>query len=369
MNALEIQRLNDLTERYEALKKPIRISKYNTPTNRNEEKLKLIEAFGKRTEYNPQFTYQPAPEEWEKPLVDFVRQLDPHLSEWNHYLYQDARRSILELEATAAHAPHQITADTIYTYGLPSQALIEEAHRVLAIPIAEMTNPTANAELAAERVTTALAEAGLQEWKVEISETMNARMMVRAVEKKVFIRSDAHFSEDSIRRLLVHEIGTHVFRRINGEQQPLQLLRLGLLGYLDTEEGLATYHEKLFGTQDVATLHTYALRVLAAHLSLSHSFFEVFLQLAEYSKDLDSLFDIVTRAKRGFEDTAAVGGHLKDQVYLRGFINISGHLDSHPEDHNILMCGKVSLDMVNQLRELERSNLLAPVQYMPSILL
>lgn len=214
-----------------------------------------------------------------------------------------------------------------------------------------------------------LNKAGLDEWRVEIISDMNARMMVQSSEKRVYVREGTKFSSDDIKRLLVHEIGTHVFRYINGENQKLKFLRMGLLGYLFTEEGLATYHEKKYNVQDVATLRRYALRVLAAAKVLSESFFDVFFDLVEFTSDFDDLFDIVKRAKRGMCDTRNFGGHLKDQVYLKGFLEVTDYIKRNELDYQYLMVGKVSLEMVPQLKKLENNGVVEMPTFLPNNLI
>lgn len=362
----DINRLNNLCEHYEELLRPIQVSDYNSPSNRVEEKAKLFEAFPKGIEYNPQFEYRQPPQNWEQPLVSFLKELDPFKNMWERYLYQDIRRAILEIESVVSHNPSKITAETIHAHGMPMPELVEEAYRILNSTSQESEERNISAIEAAIELRIAIEAAGLTDWNIELKESMNAKMMVRSVEKKVFVRADATFSDKSVKRLLVHEIGTHVFRYINGERQPLKMLKLGLIGYLDTEEGLATYHEKKFDVQDITALRTYALRVIAANLSLAHGFYDIFSSLSQYNSDMDQIFDIVTRAKRGFKDTKQIGGHLKDQVYLKGFIDVSHHLSHYPKDYTLIMCGKVSLAMLPELRELEKNHLLVQPQFKPS---
>jgi len=208
---------------------------------------------------------------------------------------------------------------------------------------------------------------GLHDWEIIIDDVMNASMMVRSVEQKVKIRRDKSFSLHAIKRLLVHEIGTHVFRYANGALQKIHLLRLGLSGYMMTEEGLATYHEEKYGLRDLDTARRYALRVIAAHLSLTHSFYEVFSEIVQHT-EFDDAFDIVTRSKRGFTDTSAYGSHIKDKVYFEGFRRVSAHLEDNPTDYALLMSGKISLDMLPLMRSAAEANLLINPTYLPELI-
>jgi len=184
----------------------------------------------------------------------------------------------------------------------------------------------------------------------------------------VKIHNDQFFTDAEVKRLLVHEIGTHVFRAVNGELEPLRLLRFGFDNYLLTEEGLATYHETRFGVQNNEDQRRYALRVLAAHLSLLNSFYEVFCAVVEHTTTEEAL-EIVTRAKRGFTDTRVHGAHVKDKVYFEGYQKVSAHLRCHAEDYPLLMCGKVSLEMIPSLEQLRKDGLLVEAKYLPEMLM
>ncbi|MDT9278030.1 MAG: DUF1704 domain-containing protein, partial [Limnospira sp. PMC 737.11] len=153
-----------------------------------------------------------------------------------------------------------------------------------------------------------------------------------------------------------------------GQLQPLRLLRFGLTNYMLTEEGMATYHEYRYGVRNPDDTRRYALRVLAAHLSLTNDFHTVFCEVAQHTT-IEEAFDIVTRAKRGFEDTSAHGVHVKDKVYFEGFRLVSAHLTAHPEDYSLLMCGKVSIDMLPLMHALQADNLLYEPQYLPEMLI
>lgn len=366
---MDIKRLNELADEYENLLRETKIEKYNTPINIKEEKAFFHGYFVDKKPYNPQFEYNAPPNSWELLFLNFQKKLNPN-SFWERLLYNDVTLMILEMQATKEHSPEKITAHTLWAHGLPSKSLITTAKKILAEPL-----PSSNENLeisamdAGVSLENALKSSGLNDWEVNITSEMNAKMMVKSAEKRVYVREGTMFSNESIKRLLVHEIGTHVFRYINGESQDLKFLRLGLMGYLPTEEGLATYHEKKYGVQDVKTLRRYALRVLAAYKSLSMSYYELFTYLSKYANDFDDLFDIIKRAKRGFIDTGAYGGHVKDQVYLSGFLKVSELLDAKPDCYSLLMSGKVSLDMLDFLDEQLKEGVLKTDYLTPSSLI
>lgn len=363
-----LKRLNELGDRLEELQKPLRVERYMAPVNRDEEKQKLLTAHAHSEPYNPQFTFRATPEGWDKPLREFSHDLDSKASVWEQWLYRDAEKTLQSLRAAETHDPASITEISLDSYGRPSPNLIEAAHEVLATKFENPQERTTPTQEVAEYMREALAKARLTEWTVIVDEAMNARMSVRGVEKQVKIREGEFFTPRAIKRLLVHEIGTHVFRSVNGNAQPLRVLRLGLEGYLATEEGLATYHENRYGVQDSNDQRRYALRVLAAHMSLSGSFYDAFAYIAQHTT-IDEAFEIVVRAKRGFQDTSVRGSHVKDIVYLQGLLMVSAHLQENPSDYPFLMSGKVSLEMLPILKELQNGGQLDKPRYLPEMLM
>ena len=364
-----INRLNQLASEYEDLLRVRKADRYNSPVNVNEEKQHFLELFSKGNVYNPQFKYRDTPENWLDPFIAFRNRLIPN-NFWEKLLYDDANQILDEMESIGEHSPEKITSETIWSHGIPSQMLINSAEEILEQPTTDpIEEKTISAKDAAQTLQSALEKTKLTEWQVEVSSEMNAKMMVNSSEKRVYVREGTMFAPENIKRLLVHEIGTHVFRYINGEKQNFKFLRMGFLGYLPTEEGLATYHEKKFNVQDKPTLRRYALRVLAASNVLSSSFYETFSCLAKYTNDFDDLFDIVKRAKRGFCDTKQRGGHLKDQVYLKGFMQVSDHLANNSNDYMYLMAGKVSLGMLPHLKNMAGNKSLIMPEFLPQYLI
>ena len=368
MNEEQLTRLNELSDRLEAIEKPLRTMQYNTPLNRDDEQRKLLIRHAKGESYNPQFVYSAVPSGWNRQLQDFLPELRSGEDFWEERLYEHIRTLLDSLHAVETHDPGFITSITANQYGTPSPELIAAAQKTLESQTEKPEQCEIPAEVVAEVMKKALLQAGLSEWTVVIEKSMSAGMSVRGVEKQVKVREGDLFSENAVKRLLVHEVGTHVFRSANGSVQPLRLLRMGLEGYLPTEEGLATYHEYSYGLQTGEDQRRYALRVIAAHLSLSNTFYDVFTQIEQHTTT-DEAFKIVLRSKRGFTDTSILGAHLKDIVYLQGFLLVSSHLKEHPEDYSILMCGKVSLEMLPELNQLRAEGLLNGPKYLPNMLI
>jgi uncharacterized protein (TIGR02421 family) len=369
MNHSEVVRLNQLGDQLELLYKPLRLDPYNAPVNRDEEKAALFAAHAQGRPYNPQFTYNSTPDRWERPLAEFLRvELKHGNTAWDALLISDAEHTLKAVQATTTHDPNSITQHTLELHGDISLELIVAARNVLATTDIAREEKSVSAESAAAVLQEGLIKAGLTDWKVLVDPAMVAKMNVRSVEKEVRVRQGEFFASEDIQRLLVHEIGTHVFRAVNGEAQPLRLLRMGFAGYMTTEEGMATFHEEHYGLKSNKDRRTYALRVLAAHLSLTQGFFEVFTYISEFTSR-DEAFAIVQRAKRGFTDTSVPGSHVKDKVYLEGFLEISDYLEKHPEHYRYLMSGKVSTSMIHLLEKLDVDGVLTPPRCLPEMLI
>ncbi len=367
VNEKELERLNRLSQQLEEIYKQLRVEEYNAPLNRNEEKEQLYKNYAVEKAYNPQFTYRPVPVGMNKHLQKFIREIEPERNPWEELLFKDAKQMLDTLETIVTHDPAQITAFSIAADGLPSQKLVQDAYIELSTIKVSPEDETIAAEEASQIMRDALDTIQLFDWEIIIDDVMSASMMVRSVEKKIKIRKGKKFSSHAIKRLLVHEIGTHVFRYTNGAAQKIHLLRLGLSGYMMTEEGMATYHEEKYNLRDLVAARRYALRVIAAQLSLTHSYFDVFTLIAKHTT-LDDAFDIASRAKRGFKDTSEYGSHIKDKVYFEGFKKISLHLQANPSDYVYLMGGKVSLDMLPLLQEINSTNLFVPPHYTPELI-
>ena len=194
---------------------------------------------------------------------------------------------------------------------------------------------------------------------------MNARVSVNRLDRQVRVRRGAQFCQSDLQRLLVHEIGVHVVRFENGRLQPIRLFSSTFPRYMAAEEGLAVYSELKSGLLQDSTFRVYAGRVLAAYLSMSLPFYQVFSQLAELFDPGES-FEICARAKRGMIDTSLFGAHTKDIVYLAGFTEVSEHLQRNPNHYNLLFSGKFGLQHLDLVLEMQQSGELAAVKYLPT---
>ena len=144
-----------------------------------------------------------------------------------------------------------------------------------------------------------------------------------------FVERENYYRDNRLKSLLDHEIGTHWTRTFNmnritgkrkkGSKRRTPFPRLGWL--LSTEEGLASlntymhYEDKrLFGA---------SLLYLTCYLSSKMSFHDLWIELTKYvGNNVDRLWYVCMRAKRGVEHTAEARGFYKDQSTLSGALRL-----------------------------------------------
>jgi len=118
---------------------------------------------------------------------------------------------------------------------------------------------------------------------------------------RLLIPEAAAFRAERVEPLLHHEVGTHVVTYLNGARQPLTLLRIGLPGYDETQEGLAVLAEYLTGGLDPRRLRVLAARVVAIGKMLDGAgFLEIFEALrAEHRIPARTAWSIAIRVVVG----------------------------------------------------------------------
>ena len=162
--------------------------------------------------------------------------------------------------------------------------------------------------------------------------------------------------------LIQHEVGTHVLTYVNGMNQPFQQLYCGFAGSDELQEGLAVFAEYLVGGLSAPRFRLLAGRVVAAHLLIQGSSFEnTFRQLhGIYGFTQRTAYIITARIYRS-------GGLTKDSIYLRGFVNLLKYIRNGGMLEPLLI-GKISLEDVSLINELQARKILHPALLSPRYL-
>lgn len=159
---------------------------------------------------------------------------------------------------------------------------------------------------------------------------------------------------NKLKSLIVHEIGTHILRRVNGEQGPLMLLGLGLAGYEKGEEGVTTmreqtiknnfYYNELFwpyfalglglGLDGKKRDFPAVYSIMEKMISLRDHFFGSFVPAQE------TAWNIGVRLFRGTDCRTPGQCFIKDKVYLEGNLKVWESLAKNPGELERLNLGK-----------------------------
>ncbi|WP_433532997.1 tyrosine/phenylalanine carboxypeptidase domain-containing protein [Micromonospora sp. CA-263727] len=338
-------------------------SRHLTPTNlaaAREDFVANYAAAGRRV--NPRFEYDDAPAA--QPALDRASAAISTGQPLHDVLAGELDTARRAYAALVSRSAAEMTDYSLATFGHPDRTVLEAARRYLDEVDAPPTDslPAYSAQEAADVLAAVLRGAGLPDWTVETPEHMVARMSVLGPKRRVRVRPGATFTLPELRRLVVHEIGTHVFRTANASRQTIRLLGHGLAGYLHTEEGLAVWHEERAGLTAVDVTRRYALRYVACDAALRGDFHSVVDELIGHTT-MEEAFQIAVRVKRGLVDTSAPGGFLKDMAYFGGVRDVAAHLAQHPDDYPLLMATKWPITRAPLLRDLARQGLLAPARY------
>jgi hypothetical protein len=326
------------------------------PINLAEQRLLFFAARNKGQSYSPKFKYR------EPRGQEFIGSLEKILKRAESYAAEPAFlplvRELITWVCKFEHRDSTFGPWLFSLHGKPSEDIVEYADQVLALEHDEIeTEEGMDSAGAIDYFQTVLDEYHLTHWKVKL-DTMPAKAAVNTQQTTICINDSARFSSLELKRLGVHEIGTHVLRYENGRHQSSEVFRYGFPDYLECEEGLAIKSEERTGLLNNADLRKYGLRVIASELCECNSFSEVFDRVAEHAPS-ELAFAITTRVKRGLEDTSSEYGYTKDQVYLSGYRRIR---DLSVLDIQKLFVGKIGFSELSTLdfTTIDRSNVTIP---------
>ena len=162
-------------------------------------------------------------------------------------LYSGAPNAVAAAQALLADLPSLTTAESPKSgveSGLLATVRAWVTHEYAALLPPPREGQLETAELS-DLFRQALVSVGAGDWQIVI-DTVTSRqsISVQSMHQRVRIPISRQVSGAELGRLLVHEVGTHVVRRIRGNLAPLRLLARGLDHYERGEEGIATVYEQ-----------------------------------------------------------------------------------------------------------------------------
>ena len=300
----------------------------------------------KKSKKNPIFEYE-EPDEYLAVMRSVRREISFGDSQIEKLLERKRKDLIRKIRFLNSIGTESFTKRSCQIYRPPNKRLIELAYSILKLPKSKKQKKIYRKEARA-MIRFAFKMLGFR-WRIRNSDIITSAR-VNPLKQTLELRKKERFSEKYVRRLIVHELGTHAVRAENARQQPLLIFLHGLPGYLETEEGLAAYAEHLTGVLDNSTLRNYAGRVIAIHYALEHDFRSTYNHLRKYFSD-KMAWKLTLRAKRGLSDTSQPGAYTKDVIYLRGFLNVKRYIEKGG-DLEELYIGKIGLKDIPLIRSI-----------------
>lgn len=171
-------------------------------------------------------------------------------------------------------------------------------------------------------------------WEIVLNDEMMPRMNVNT-NKTMRIKSTAHFSEDDLDGLKMHEIEGHIGRRYYGMKTGLNLFLYGLFGRNTLDEGLAVYNSLHRVNNPKKNIHfNTALKTCVVYQLNKMDFCELFDYVRSLTDTMPDrkIFGVLIRAKREILDMRLPGGWHDDMSYFVGYQIIKDMTDKERDD-------------------------------------
>lgn len=322
------------------------------PVNIEQEKELVL----KDPDYDPYFIYPEVEFDFDK-VQQSLHSIDEDDSPMGGLINEKRNLFIDKCEMLSARGSKKFTVFAKKVYGLPTKDVLDRAVSLFSLE-SEKEPKTISSRQAAGMLQAEINHYG---FLYDVSERlMSSSAMVLVARRKIFVRKGFTFSDNFVKRLIIHEIGTHVLRAENGREQPFMIFFHGFPKYLKTEEGLAVVNEERFGLLNNENLKNYAARAIAVQMAMTKSFSHIYKYLLGFFPP-NTAFKLALRAKRGIADTSRPGGCPKDYVYIDGYLKVKEYLKNGGSIKK-LYYGKVDIEHLHLLEDIPGIN---PPKYIP----
>lgn len=323
-----------------------------TPINIKEEKEKFLSS----DSYEPNFIYKKIKNSNSDILkrlnsLKEISDVDPRISDFYLELIQSKRESNDLMNAVGNN--DLVTDISIKKYGRPSPLLFRNSARVLRgkvenyniakRPVVKEGNMLGYKEI--EDIFKEVFEYfKLDEWKIQPSSNIGKNGAKVGIKSKwVLVDPGIQRSKFKLRKTLVHELGTHVLRSVNGQNSGVYALsNANLVSYLDVEEGLATWNESDTDLLTLSWLKKKAAMTWAIYMGEKLTFRQLYNSILGVLPK-KTAFDTTYRVKRGLGDTSYPGIYSKDIVYFRGYRRVKKALEKDKSLYEKLYSGKIDI--------------------------
>lgn len=246
-------------------------------------------------------------------------------------------------------------------FGTVSKSLYQAALQFIQKnPLKEDLSKEFDTKKTIEILNTFLKKHQLSHWKIKILEDSVADIQVTKRDS-ILLKKGSKFQENRLQALLVHEIGTHVFRFENGKRQPLRILERGTAGYLKTEEGLAIWNQNNLNLELGEKSLTPAYLIVAIYMAGKMNFVDLFHYLKNTFDLTDDLaWKLCVKSKRGLKNTDLKTAFTKDSVYFSGLREVERFVKKGGEIKDLYI-GKIGIADLPLIQKVEN---LSPAKFL-----
>lgn len=346
----------DLKSKYWKLNEIINIEDYFNPINLSEEKELFKNELQYNREYNPIFQYNKF--DFDPNIV--IEELNKLIKKFekSESILKNIYIKKIEFDLSCINNikirdnSERYSSWLTSLYGIPKNNTLQEAIRIIEnTPKSKSVTQDISSDAIKKTFIEELAKRNFIGWSITLQD-IPAKVSINPVSKKITVNKDSLFSSNEVKRLIAHEIDTHILRNENGSLQKDKLFSYGFPDYLQTEEGLAITSEDKTHLLRNDDLRKYCSRVIAAYHTKEESFYNLFKRINKHHS-FNQAYAIVSRTKRGLVDTSIIGGYTKDQVYLTGYLDLK-LIDK--EGLKLLFCGKIGVKNMSFIKQLKDFN-------------
>lgn len=340
--------LKNLDKKICELDSQIKLLSYINPRNLAEQKA----VFLGNPDFSPRFFYK----ECDLNFASFRNELKK-LPEVNHELFPLYQKKMMEIDWKLSLFEMRDSLEfgmaSKEIFGSVSKSLYQEALRFVRDNSVEKDpSKEFDTKKSIEILKDFLKKYQLSHWKIKILEDSVADIQVTKKES-ILLKKGAKFQENRLQALLVHEIGTHVFRFENGKRQSLRILERGTAGYLKTEEGLAIWNQNNLGLELGEKLLIPSYLVIAIYMAGKMNFvdlFHYFKSTFDLSDDL--AWKLCVKSKRGLKNTDLKTAFTKDSIYFSGLREIEKFVKKGGVVKDLYV-GKISVSDLPLIQKIE----------------
>ena len=289
--------------------------------SRKIEKSRFMNAIEKEEKYNPVFNYHNEKNEFKKLILALDK-----LKFTNDFLGKLLEEKSCEIRIKAEFASkNTITNDELTSYsetifGKPDKKIITTAEHLLKQEFeTEIPKKILSLDEIIFKLETSLKDSGITGWKIDKITNVPYSVSVFPLEKKIRLNKESVYCSQSVKRMVIHEIKTHVLRSFNGLKQPYKICEYGFPYYSFTEEGTALLNEYRHEVLSNNRLRDHAGRIMAVNFALQGSFYDTFISLLEYGFTKEHAYTMTFRVRCGLLNQNQPGAYTRDWIYFGDF--------------------------------------------------